>query len=354
CPFGCEAGACREACSTVWDEPSSVDSSVVGGSAPSLAAEGLDVAYARPLREIRYAEQRRAGAWSATSVSEAARADSGVAMDVDPRTGSHVVFVSNARELAYAHRAPDSDGWTTSVIEGREVCSFSLVLDSMGTPHVAYSVSVPIVGPVGGTEVWFGVLGSTGWALEPVAPVGRTAGCVALDLALGPGDHPHVVFESRVGGAFIVHAEFDAGVWPLTTVANAAGIGDVQADVDPVGDVHALFLNDDESLQYARRMGDAGSWLETTITPFGALDATMAVDRFGRPHIVYVDETRLRYVFINDEGTALPSLLAVERFAGDSFRQPRLRAVEDTLLLAYVRTLGGRLFAQVGALCPAD
>ena len=157
-------------------------------------------------------------------------------------------------------------------------------VDGVGNPAVAF-VTIPTAGRTYGHLVCARKVGGN-WIIEAIDTGVQVWG--AIDLVVDPGSRIHIVYRNWQDGQ-VRHAMFDGRAWGLQVASPNAGPAGIQRiTTDSGGNPHIIFstvAGDSSVLRYASRDADAGSWLNEDVTT--GLDADIAVDPLGRPHVAH-------------------------------------------------------------------
>lgn len=213
-----------------------------------------------------------AGGWTATPVPAADCVGLEVALAFGGDVGA-IAYVSDGPSVARSDVGP----WTTERVEdgsSRAGGSPVLALDGAGEAHVAYGTGDG--GPGYGHRL------ASGWALETIHSATDVG--VFVDLALGPGDAPFVVYTAE---GSVWEAERTGTGWTRTMVGTADGDDDVAIAVDGAGVAHVAWATTTtHELRYA---SSADGWIATTIGDTGTEGTLidLALDPGGRPHVAY-------------------------------------------------------------------
>lgn len=309
---------------------------------------GLHATYVRSdTNELWYARKPVGGDWNLEMVDDATPVKKG--QFIDPFNGIHVAYSFTDRgttTLRYAHRAPDTGTWTTTdVTSDGDPIDASIVVDALGTVHIAYY------------DNDFGVLDhasrslvASDWSFETIDDLGdvgefpslaispttqrlfvsyhdvsldelklaqRINGswmADTLDMSLNVGSYTALAIDS-LGNLHIAYANDNVGSLryilidhnggaPLRLPADTNKTGHWNAiGVDPRGGVHiSTYAYGTSDLHLAFRPGPTGSFATTPVDTEGAVGrfTGIAVDGQGGAHIVYTDDTHdeLKHAFV--------------------------------------------------------
>ncbi len=166
-----------------------------------------------------------------------------------------------------------------------------IALDSYGIPHVLYC-------PPGDEE--YATRNASGWTSEHVVFTIFGGGCG--ELALGPGDVPHVTTLTAKGVLEELYGARINGTWDLSPYPGGS-LWEVNSRGEP--QLFALWRlgSGAYAARYVSRVN--GTWvhedLETFSSPLGLGEAwaSLALDEGENPHVLYYDSARgdVRYAF---------------------------------------------------------
>lgn len=218
-----------------------------------------------------------------------------LALDAAGRPHISYYDESNA-DLKYAYF--DGSVWHVQTVDDTGDVGWysSLALDESGLPHISY------------LDSWNYLLkyayfdGST-WHVETVGAADSTATSLVLD-SLG---RPHIAYVAP--GYYVRHAYFDGSAWRFEAVPNEMGWA-VSLALDSLGWPHLSYCSYNpetwacESVTYARFDGSA--WLTHTLDVGENIagDTSLALDHLDRPHIAYSDwlNSELKYAHFDGMG----------------------------------------------------
>ncbi len=171
-----------------------------------------------------------------------------------------------------------------------------IALDSHGTPHVLYC-------PPG--DVRYASRNATGWSNEHIVftPFGGICG----DLAMGPGDMPHVTtpWATAYGGQ--LYGTRANGTWDLAVYPGGL-LGAVNSRGEPQVVTYWSPAPGQFSFRYLTLAN--GTWVHGDVETFAATGAfgsawaSLTLDAADQPRVLYYDDIRgdVRYAFRNDTG----------------------------------------------------
>jgi hypothetical protein len=158
--------------------------------------------------------------------------------------------------------------------------SSDLVLDSNGSPNIAYSDNE-------NDRVKFAKWNGGTWDIETVGTYNDNARIRVLSLALDQYDNPHICFELQ-STKNIIYASKSSGAWQTVEVGSGS-LGGPDIAVDSNGGVHISYWDMYEGLKYAMWNGVDWSYEDVDSVLVGLSD--IIIDNGGNPHISYFDET---------------------------------------------------------------
>ena len=191
---------------------------------------------------------------------------------------------------------PTQSAWTIEVV-GLHGGSAEpdLALDSKGTPHVLYC-------PPG--EVRFAGRAPSGWASDPV--VLSPGGGVCGELAMGPGDIPHITTPWATAYGAETYGTRVNGTWNLAPYPGGL-LDAVNSRGEPQLVTYANLAGGLAAFRHRTFMG--GVWVDEDVDLFpgfvwGAAWASLVLDAADNPRVLYYDSVRgdVRYAFRNETG----------------------------------------------------
>jgi hypothetical protein len=129
-----------------------------------------------------------------------------------------------------------------------------------------------------------------GFEVERVDPPVGGGGAHQPSFVFDGAGNAHVGYVDPTNEA-VIHAERVGSVWTLEQVAHPIYYGSgsaVSLAVDAAGDVHLVYLSDDDILHYARRTAGVWSLENVPTTTQARISAAVAVDPNGVVHIAYM------------------------------------------------------------------
>lgn len=166
-----------------------------------------------------------------------------------------------------------------------------LAVDSLGRPQVVRLVPGPGLNPT--YDLVYSYKDASGWHDETIRQRSSDHEPVFLQLALDPGDRPHVCYYERVNRD-LVYARRDASGWSFETVDWYGDVGAFASlVVDAQGKPHISYYDASHgNLKYASRVGPS-NWL-IEVADSSASDtgqySSLALDAGGNPHISYFSD----------------------------------------------------------------
>ena len=268
---------------------------------------------------------------------------------VDASGYPHIAYYQKAGseedypELKYTYK--DQNGWHTITLETSKSGSgyyVSLVLDSLGYPHLAYSQSTPdklkyafesatgwhIFDLVNNTDVsninlvlyndqarisyfenteerlMYMYFNGTNWTKEYVTP-GSTYGHYN-SLALNSNGNPRISYyefdNSNEIGTLMYAKRTPTGTWQIATVDNSADVGMWNSiAVDSLGNPRISYNVIDGALKYA--YWNETRWIIETVDPLKSIASKLILDPSGNPRIVYQDFISGNFKYAYREGS---------------------------------------------------
>ena len=268
---------------------------------------------------------------------------------VDASGYPHIAYYQKAEseedypELKYTYK--DQNGWHTITLETSKSGSgyyVSLVLDSLGYPHLAYSQSTPdklkyafesatgwhIFDLVNNTDVsninlvlyndqarisyfenteerlMYMYFNGTNWTKEYVTP-GSTYGHYN-SLALNSNGNPRISYyefdNSNEIGTLMYAKRTPTGTWQIATVDNSADVGMWNSiAVDSLGNPRISYNVIDGALKYA--YWNETRWIIETVDPLKSIASKLILDPSGNPRIVYQDFISGNFKYAYREGS---------------------------------------------------
>jgi hypothetical protein len=228
----------------------------------------------------------------------------------------------------------------------------SLVMDSLGRPHVAYRESGSLI-----KYAWYD---GTKWRGEAssVSPDTVFTGSVGylLSLALDPDGHPRIAFSASGTARYVA---WDGDSWEPSTVQAEAGHNAgffPSLAIDGEGTPHLSYIDctggsDSRNCSSGGRLMyatlDNGSWARTWIDQSVAVngDTSLALDSTGSPHIAYYapSGSKLKYASLG------AGVWAVDEVASPAGMGLSLDLYDDRPRIAYATASGSlRLASRSG------
>ncbi|MBI5489998.1 MAG: hypothetical protein HY905_21875 [Deltaproteobacteria bacterium] len=233
----------------------------------------------------------------------------------------HAMFQYDARDGIAVHAVREAFG--------------SWRIEEFPRPMGSYSFGPFVVEPTGVIEVLgvdrtedgpivLSVASSAagGWTIEPIDPEGTADDHTAMVLA--PDGVLHVAYVAETpGGIELRCAARGAAGWSIDVVTDRVLDGQVALAVDSAGKRHVGAIGPDGAI-YATDA--SGSWVVEPIDPdSGGFGIGLALDRDGRPHVVYGVlgwslDVDLRYAHRTESGWVREEVRAGAPPNGDAFR----------------------------------
>jgi hypothetical protein len=275
---------------TYWGDGGTISLALDPDDSPHLAWYNYGVAYAWldgatwKTQQLYDRPFRMGWIFSSIAVDNSSTPHIAYSMDVANTDDSDV-------NVWYTRRVDDA--WVEEPVYGGESVGTTLVLDSAGSPHIAFYdiVSNSLKYAVrNGNQVWSTEVITSGLV--------NPSGTLDMAFALGPADVPYVVFNPYVvynQPSPSVLAVRDETGWSFTEVAVAGDLNYLSLAVGDDGTPHISGhmsrLVDQrlvyQGLVYVFRADDV--WhVETIATGWYGGPPSIAVDGSGRPHVAYV------------------------------------------------------------------
>ena len=289
-----------------------------------------------------------AGTWNSTILDSNSMYNS---IAVDASGNPHIVYYQKAEsdtaypELKYAYK--DSTGWHIETIESTKSGSgyyVSLVLDSQGNPHIAYSESTPdilkyayrdstgwhIFDLVNNTDVsyinlvlyndqpmisyyqntqekvMFMYLNGSSWVQETVTSTPQYGHWNSL--AVDSNGNAYISFYSLSTTNLKCATRVAPGLWQMNKVDDSGDAGMWNSIVvDAEGNPHICYIvnagnySNAGDLRYASWNGT--QWIIETVTTLKASACKLLLDASGNPRIIYTDFTSGNLKYAYKEGT---------------------------------------------------
>jgi hypothetical protein len=177
----------------------------------------------------------------------------------------------------------------------------SLKLDSLDSPHIAYSAdSAPFR-----SKLKYARWDGSGWRIETIEDTGNT-GCYC-SLELDSGDLPHIAYCDMCFEA-LKYASWDGSAWQIETVESGGSVGrcaSLELDSDDRPHIASVEThpNDENDLKYA--YWDGSQWRFDIVAAGGdhGYCVSMALDSARRPHITYYDWPSLALKYARWDGS---------------------------------------------------
>ena len=333
--------------STLYDWPISIN--LVGTTVLKFIAVDAAGYISNVITEV-YALDKpaAAGTWNSTILDSNSMYNS---VAVDASGNPHIVYYQKAEsdtaypELKYAYK--DSTGWHIETIESSKSGSgyyVSLVLDSQGNPHIAYSESTPdilkyayrdstgwhIFNLVNNTDVsyinlvlykdqpmisyyqntqekvMYMYLNDSGWVQETVTPTPQYGHWNSL--AVDSNGNAFISFYSLGTTNLKCATRVAPGLWQMNKVDDSGDTGMWNSiAVDAEGNPHISYIVNAGNylnagdLRYASWNGT--QWIIETVTTLKASACKLLLDTSGNPRIIYTDFTSGNLKYAYKEGT---------------------------------------------------
>lgn len=236
--------------------------------------------------------------------------------------------------------------WTIETIDqdptGFTNLAVSVAVDSVGIPHVAYSLLHP------DAALKYGVRLPSGWNIEEVQ---SGNGSADASLKLDGLGRPHIAFfGSWAGRESLSYASKVGANWTVEVVDGGPGCGRYASLGFDAGDVpHVAYLcSSPGALKHAWWGGTR--WINETVAT-GAADPSLAFDASGRPTIAYAvpGSVELRRAYF--DGTRWASELVEGNVVFDDRGTSIARDRSGVLHISYMESVSGQLrYASRGPL----
>jgi len=176
----------------------------------------------------------------------------------------------------------------------------SIVVDSQGTPHVSYCDFA-----TNGGSLMYATRGAGGWSTQAVDAGGVG---VFTSLALDANDYPHIAYYDGVNDG-LKYTYWNGSSWNFASTEKNSSARFISMALDGAGHPHIAYYNlAQQSIKYATWNGS--TWNVQTIEAIGLIGSTsyretsIAVDRLGRPHVSYYQESTQKLKYATWNGVA--------------------------------------------------
>jgi YVTN family beta-propeller protein len=236
--------------------------------------------------------------------------------------------------LIYGTRPTGNEPWGFELVDvdGNVGLYSSLVMDSVGNPHISYFDT--------NSGVLKYAVKTTGWSVQTVRSgtgvFGRHSSIILDSL-----DQPRIAYPDDLG-LTLEYSEFNAGLWSHTSLGEA-GILSVSLKMDD-SDFPRIAYADDRQIQpdeirYTENLG--GGWVTTIVDSSGGVASgtgyvSLALDNAGDPAVSYqIDQSVLRYAKRSAGLWARETVSGVDGGTSGLFSSLRLDPVSEEPRIAY-------------------
>jgi len=169
--------------------------------------------------------------------------------------------------------------WTTEVIDqtpsGFTNLGTSIATDSLGNPHVAYTLSDSY-------DLKYGVRRSSIWNIDVVSPHG---GSLYLSLKLDSLERPHIAYYGD--NSHLIYASKEGSTWTTEIADPGTDCGRYASlAIDSSDRPHIAYICGSANLEVRYASWDGTQWVIESIA-FGVDSVSLALDSKNRPHIIY-------------------------------------------------------------------
>ena len=235
----------------------------------------------------------------------------GVSLVLDSLGDPHIEYSKvegNDLILEYARPLASGPGgrvWHLEIVDtSRDVGQLTcLALDGSGNPHVSYWTGSP---SSGGTLHYMRQDGSLACG-QAVAPQASEYACTSL--SLDGSDSPHIAFKHS---SSLKYAYADADGWQVQTVGSLEYGWDASLALGNDGYARVSYgrMSPQPGLRFAYE--DETGWHLETVDPGAARFTSLAIDSSGQPHISYysIPSADLRYAYEDSAGWHIETVVA--------------------------------------------
>lgn len=280
---------------------------------------------------------RAGGAWGSWRVDKVGDSGYHTSLALDSSDFPHISYsmhgsTSAFHTLNYARWTGSM--WDVQTVDDSDGGKTALALDSLDHPHIVYRGQEQ--GPLKYAH-WTG----SAWDIQVIGEVDSD-----FALAVDHNNYPHVVYRDVSDVYYIKYTRWTGSAWE-TQILESGNFylpRPSSLAVDDLGYPHVGYT----SGMYAHWTGVV--W-DTQKVVYGAVDAVMALDGFGKPHFIYYDddEGHLKYAYRSGNAWVtqfVDSMSEVEErhhsLAVDAFGRPAVSYYDANQgQLKYARRIGG-------------
>ena len=293
------------------------------GLGPSIALDSsgkVHISYVSG-DSIKYATNK-SGAWKSTIVDEEnnymyrLRPPS---LAIDSSGKAHICYAVDIpmeggfRTNALKYATNTSGSWVTTLVDDNDAGDFnSIALNSKNKAHISYYAHTS-PDPDGKGNMWGGLKYATNasgsWKTSIIDNSAEYIGTCS-SIAIDTSDKVHISYSAHYYG-LIKYATNSSGSW-LTTKIDTRELrdsGETSIKLDESDNAHISYYNE-PSLKYATNA--SGSWITTTLDSGGGgfvgFINSIALDKFGKLHICYTDDSNgdIKYAVSTNQPTPIP------------------------------------------------
>jgi hypothetical protein len=220
-------------------------------------------------------------AWYTETVDTGVGGENSLALDT--QNLPHIGYYDGS---TIKHAWHDGSAWYVETVAGTDrhcdnITQPSLALDRQDHPHITYSTGVyPDI------LVQYAWHDGATWQVQSVGRVSEYAGYTFTSLALDGKDRPHISYSASASDRSLMYAWYDGTVWHVEPVDDLGYGTSVSLALNDSGQPSISYYSR-SALKLARH--DGILWHIETVDNKGetGLDASIALDGAGRPHISY-------------------------------------------------------------------
>lgn len=212
---------------------------------------------------------------------------------IDPSGNPHISYLddSNSADYVLRHASFNGKSWHKEIVDSGDVGWWnSIALDPLGHIHISYLADKPAA------ALRYAHFDGTNWR---VTTVDQTGG-YSTSIAVGNDNLPHISYVDFSGN--LKYARFDGIAWNIETLgAFALWFGQTSLALGPSGEAIISFSDSSLPRRLYWATNASGFWVIKQVGD--GIQASLALDSLGQPHIVFNSEATHEIFYSRHDGT---------------------------------------------------